>query len=66
MSLYINPLVNWIWFGFAVMLAGSLMCVGTRKSCRRRRERTSSNVTEAPQSKDARAAAGRSSRRTRC
>jgi len=32
MSLYINPLVNWIWFGFAVMLAGSLICVGTRKS----------------------------------
>jgi len=32
MNLYINPLVNWIWAGFVVMLAGSLICVGTRKS----------------------------------
>lgn len=32
LSLFINPLVNWIWMGFAVMLAGSLVCVGTRKS----------------------------------
>ncbi|HEY8378715.1 MAG TPA: cytochrome c-type biogenesis CcmF C-terminal domain-containing protein, partial [Nannocystis sp.] len=31
MSLFINPLVNWIWIGFVVMLAGSLICVGTRK-----------------------------------
>jgi cytochrome c-type biogenesis protein CcmF len=32
LSLYINPLVNWIWIGMAVMLAGSLVCAGTRKS----------------------------------
>ena len=32
LSLYINPLINWIWIGFGVMLAGSLVCVGTRKS----------------------------------
>ena len=32
LSLFINPLVNWIWIGMAVMLAGSLVCVGTRKS----------------------------------
>ncbi len=31
-NLYINPLINWIWLGFGVMLAGSLICVGTRKS----------------------------------
>lgn len=32
LNLYINPLINWIWIGFGVMLAGSLICVGTRKS----------------------------------
>jgi cytochrome c-type biogenesis protein CcmF len=32
LSLFVNPLINWIWIGFAVMLAGSLVCVGTRKS----------------------------------
>ncbi len=32
LSLFINPLVNWIWIGMAVMLAGALICVGTRKS----------------------------------
>lgn len=32
LSLFINPLVNWIWAGFAVMLMGSLICVGTRRS----------------------------------
>ena len=31
LSLYINPLVNWIWVGFIVMLMGSLICVGTRR-----------------------------------
>jgi cytochrome c-type biogenesis protein CcmF len=31
LNLYINPLINWIWIGFGVMLAGSLICVGTRK-----------------------------------
>ncbi len=31
LSLYINPLVNWIWGGFIVMLAGSVICVGTSK-----------------------------------
>ncbi len=31
LSLFINPLVNWIWGGFAVMLAGSVICIGTRR-----------------------------------
>jgi cytochrome c-type biogenesis protein CcmF len=32
LSLFINPLVNWIWIGMGVMLAGAMVCVGTRKS----------------------------------
>ncbi|HRI06517.1 MAG TPA: heme lyase CcmF/NrfE family subunit [Nannocystaceae bacterium] len=32
LSLFINPLVNWIWAGMVVMLAGSLICVGTRRT----------------------------------
>ena len=32
LSLFVNPLINWIWIGFAVMLGGSLVCLGTRKS----------------------------------
>ncbi len=35
LSLYINPLVNWIWAGFIVMLGGSLICVGTSKPKRK-------------------------------
>jgi len=30
-NLYYNPLVNWVWLGFAVMLAGGIICIGTRK-----------------------------------
>ncbi len=32
LSLFINPLINWIWIGMMVMLGGALICVGTRKS----------------------------------
>ncbi|MCA9660618.1 MAG: hypothetical protein KC486_19915 [Myxococcales bacterium] len=32
LSLYINPLVNWIWVGMMVMLGGALICVGTSKT----------------------------------
>ncbi|MCB9568099.1 MAG: heme lyase CcmF/NrfE family subunit [Myxococcales bacterium] len=32
LSLFINPLVNWIWVGMIVMLGGALVCVGTRKT----------------------------------
>ncbi|MEM9459898.1 MAG: cytochrome c-type biogenesis CcmF C-terminal domain-containing protein [Myxococcota bacterium] len=31
LNLYYNPLVNWVWLGFAVMLAGGVICIGTRK-----------------------------------
>ena len=31
LNLYFNPLVNWVWLGFAVMLAGGVICIGTRK-----------------------------------
>ncbi|MEM7157796.1 MAG: cytochrome c-type biogenesis CcmF C-terminal domain-containing protein [Myxococcota bacterium] len=30
-NLYYNPLVNWVWVGFAVMLIGGFICIGTRK-----------------------------------
>ena len=30
-NLYYNPLVNWVWFGFAVMLAGGFVCIGAKK-----------------------------------
>ncbi len=30
-NLYFNPLVNWVWVGFGVMLAGGVICIGTRK-----------------------------------
>ncbi|MCA9706013.1 MAG: cytochrome c biogenesis protein CcsA, partial [Myxococcales bacterium] len=30
-NLYFNPLVNWVWVGFAVMLVGGIVCIGTRK-----------------------------------
>ena len=32
LSLFINPLINWIWIGMMVMLGGALICVGTSKS----------------------------------
>lgn len=31
LNLYYNPLVNWVWLGFAVMLVGGSICIGTRK-----------------------------------
>ena len=31
LSLYVNPLVNWVWVGFVVMLAGGFICIGTSK-----------------------------------
>jgi cytochrome c-type biogenesis protein CcmF len=30
-NLYYNPLVNWVWVGFAVLLTGGIICIGTRK-----------------------------------
>ena len=30
-NLYYNPLVNWVWVGFAIMLMGGIVCIGTRK-----------------------------------
>lgn len=32
LALYLNPLVNWVWAGFVVLLCGGLICVGTKKS----------------------------------
>jgi cytochrome c-type biogenesis protein CcmF len=32
LSLFVNPLVNWIWAGMMVLLAGALVCVGTRRT----------------------------------
>ncbi len=31
LSLYLNPLVNWVWIGFVVLMAGGFICIGTRK-----------------------------------
>ena len=30
-NLYYNPLVNWVWLGFAVMLAGGIVCIGSKR-----------------------------------
>jgi cytochrome c-type biogenesis protein CcmF len=30
-NLYWNPLVNWVWTGFAIMLIGGIICIGTRR-----------------------------------
>jgi cytochrome c-type biogenesis protein CcmF len=30
-NLYYNPLVNWVWVGFVVMLLGGLVCIGAKK-----------------------------------
>jgi cytochrome c biogenesis factor len=27
----LNPLVNWVWAGFVVMLFGGAICLGTRR-----------------------------------
>ncbi|MCA9683848.1 MAG: heme lyase CcmF/NrfE family subunit [Myxococcales bacterium] len=31
LRLFINPLVNWVWVGMAIMLAGAAVCIGTRR-----------------------------------
>ncbi len=31
LRLFVNPLVNWVWIGFVVMLAGGIICIGTRR-----------------------------------
>ena len=31
MRIFLNPLVNWIWIGTVIMLAGGLICIGTRR-----------------------------------
>lgn len=31
LNLYYNPLVNWVWVGFSVLLIGGVICIGTRK-----------------------------------
>jgi cytochrome c-type biogenesis protein CcmF len=31
LNLYYNPLVNWVWLGFVVLLVGGFICIGTRK-----------------------------------
>jgi cytochrome c-type biogenesis protein CcmF len=31
LSLYYNPLVNWVWVGFAVLLAGGIVCIGAKR-----------------------------------
>ena len=30
-NLYFNPLVNWVWIGFSIMLMGGAICIGTRR-----------------------------------
>ncbi|HET6581964.1 MAG TPA: cytochrome c-type biogenesis CcmF C-terminal domain-containing protein [Nannocystaceae bacterium] len=30
-NLYYNPLVNWVWVGFAIMLCGGMVCIGAKK-----------------------------------
>ena len=29
LNLYYNPLVNWVWVGFSVLLFGGVICIGT-------------------------------------
>lgn len=31
LNLYYNPLVNWVWVGFSVLLIGGVICIGTNK-----------------------------------
>ena len=31
LHLFINPLINWVWFGTVVMLLGSIICIGTQR-----------------------------------
>ncbi|HWB81828.1 MAG TPA: cytochrome c-type biogenesis CcmF C-terminal domain-containing protein [Nannocystaceae bacterium] len=31
LSLYYNPLVNWVWVGFAILLAGGIVCIGAKR-----------------------------------
>ncbi len=30
-NLYYNPLVNWVWVGFSVLLLGGVVCIGTQR-----------------------------------
>jgi cytochrome c-type biogenesis protein CcmF len=34
LKLFLNPLVNWVWVGFVVMLFGGVICLGTRREDR--------------------------------
>ena len=31
LNLYYNPLVNWVWAGFAILLAGGVVCLGSKR-----------------------------------
>lgn len=31
LNLYYNPLVNWVWVGFALLLGGGLVCIGAKR-----------------------------------
>lgn len=31
LNLYYNPLVNWVWVGFSILLIGGVICIGTRR-----------------------------------
>lgn len=31
LNLYYNPLVNWVWAGFSILLIGGVVCIGTKK-----------------------------------
>ena len=31
LRMFINPLVNWVWIGTAIMLLGAAICIGTRR-----------------------------------
>lgn len=31
-NLYYNPLVNWVWFGFGIMIMGGIVCIGTSRT----------------------------------
>ncbi len=31
LNLYYNPLVNWVWVGFSLLIVGGLICLGTKR-----------------------------------
>jgi len=31
-NLYYNPLVNWVWLGFGIMIMGGIICIGTTRT----------------------------------